>query len=132
MLGCKPAATPIEPGNKPKEQWDMTPTDKGRYQMLVGRLIYLSHTRPDICFVVGKVSQHMHSPTNENMQGILRICRYLKASPDQGLHFKRTPDRGITIYTDADWGSSKDDLRSTTEYLSYLWSNLVNWKSKKQ
>lgn len=52
MLGCKPALTLIKPGHKPKELWDKTPTDKLSYQKILGKLIYLSHTGPDIYYVV--------------------------------------------------------------------------------
>lgn len=53
--------------------WDITPIDKLRYQKLVGKLFYLSHTRLDICYVVSFVSQFMYDPTNKHLQVALRI-----------------------------------------------------------
>ncbi|XP_047331638.1 cucumisin-like [Impatiens glandulifera] len=82
---------------------DNTPTEKCRYQRLVGRLMYLSHTRPGIGFVVSVVSQFMNRPSEEHMNTIFRILRYLKGSPGKGLLFTR-----------------KDD------------GNLITWRSKKQ
>lgn len=56
---------------------------------MVGKLIYLSYIRPDICYAVGFVSQFMHDPTNENLQAALRIVRYLRSASGQGLYFKK-------------------------------------------
>ena len=61
MLGSKPSKTPIELGDK-KKMFEGKSVDKERYQQLVGKLIYLSHTRPDIAFAVSLVSQYMHDP----------------------------------------------------------------------
>lgn len=131
MLGCKPALTLVEPRRKPKEVWDMTPTDRLQYQQLVGKLIYLSHTRPDICYAVSFVSQFMHNPTNEHLKAASRILRYLKSAPRQGLSFKNKSDKQILVYTDADLAGSKPDMNSTTGYGTFVWGNLVTWRSKK-
>ncbi|RVX18785.1 Retrovirus-related Pol polyprotein from transposon RE1 [Vitis vinifera] len=72
---------------------ESTPVDRGRYQRLVGRLIYLSHTRPDIGFAASAVSQFMHSPTEEHMEAVYRILRYLKMTPGKGLFFRKTKNR---------------------------------------
>ena len=63
MLDCKPAETPIEVNHGLSIQEDQVPTDKDQYQRLVGKLIYLSHTRPDIAYAVSVISQFMHSPS---------------------------------------------------------------------
>nr|KYP66558.1 Copia protein [Cajanus cajan] len=63
--------------------------DKEMYQRLVGRLIYLSHTRPDIAFAVSLVSQFMHQPKEAHLQAALRIVQYLKGTPGRGILFKR-------------------------------------------
>lgn len=65
MLSCKPIDTPMDPNLKLGAKEDCAPVDKGRYQRLVGKLIYLSHTRLDICFVVSVVSQFMNNPTEQ-------------------------------------------------------------------
>ncbi|RVW61892.1 Retrovirus-related Pol polyprotein from transposon TNT 1-94 [Vitis vinifera] len=65
MLGCKPAETPMDTTVKLEESDGSAPVDKGRYQRLVGKLIYLSHTRPDIGFSVSVVSQFMNNPTEK-------------------------------------------------------------------
>ena len=85
MLACKPVETPIEMNHKLGIFPDQVPTDKGQYQRLVGRLIYLSHTRPDIAYAVSVVSQFMHEPSEEHMNAVFRILRYLKGTLGKGL-----------------------------------------------
>ncbi|CAL8164435.1 unnamed protein product [Prunus armeniaca] len=81
MLDCKLADTPIVQNHHIGEYPDQVPTNKERYQRLVERLIYLSHTRPDIAYAVSVVSQFMHSPSEDHMNAVLRILRYLKSAP---------------------------------------------------
>ncbi|CAN1338667.1 Retrovirus-related Pol polyprotein from transposon TNT 1-94 [Linum perenne] len=132
MLGCKPAETPMLPNVKFDKTGEAKLADRGRYQQLVGKLIYLSHTRPDITYAVGLVSQFMHEPTEEHWEAVLRILRYLKRTPGLGLMFRKHGSRNIELYTDASWASSITDRKSTSGYCSYVWGNLVTWKSKKQ
>ncbi|CAN1155680.1 Retrovirus-related Pol polyprotein from transposon RE1 [Linum perenne] len=63
---------------------------------------------------------------------VTRILRYLKNSPGKGIHFQKTAQRSITVYTDASWAGELTDRKSTTGYCSYIWGNLVTWRSKKQ
>jgi len=86
VSGCRPADTPMDPNVKLWEKGD-TPVDKGRYQRLVGKLIYLANSRPDIAFPVSVVSQFMHAPYEEHLDAVYRILRYLKAAPKKGLFF---------------------------------------------
>ncbi|RVW83799.1 Retrovirus-related Pol polyprotein from transposon TNT 1-94 [Vitis vinifera] len=132
MLGCKPAETPMVTTVKLEESDGSAPVDKGRYQRLVGKLIYLSHTRPDIGFSVSVVSQFMNNPTEKHMTAVIRILRYLKMTPGKGLFFQRTTNKEIEIFSDADWAGSVTDRRSTSGYCSFVWGNLVTWRSKKQ
>ena len=110
---------------------DGKPVDREKYQRLVGRLIYLSHTRLDIAFVVSVVNQYMHSPKESHLKAMYKILRYLKSSPKRGLFFKKSDSKKVEIYTDADWAGSADDRRSTTGYCTYVWGNLLPWRTKK-
>ena len=123
MLGCKPSNTPMEASKRSEDEGD--PVDVGQYQKLVGRLIYLSHTRPDIAFAVSVVSQHMHSPKEAHLQAVYKILRYFKSSPEKGLFFSKNASKEIEVFTDADWTGSKEDRRSTTGYCTFVWGNLV-------
>jgi Reverse transcriptase (RNA-dependent DNA polymerase) len=81
MLECKPTDTPTVQNVKLDVNKEQESMNKERYQRLVGKLIYLSHTRPDIAYVVSVVSQFMHNPSEEHMDAVMRIVRYLKGTP---------------------------------------------------
>ena len=102
LLECKPVDTPIVQNHKLGIYPNQKPTDKGRYQRLVGKLIYLSHTRPDIAYAVSVVSQFMHCPSEEHMEAVIRILRYLKSSPRKGLMFSKNDHVRVDGYIDAD------------------------------
>ncbi|XP_020595581.1 uncharacterized protein LOC110035650 [Phalaenopsis equestris] len=132
MLGCKSIDTSMDPYKKINTEKNSATVDRGRYQRLVGRLIYLSQTRLDIGFSVSIVSQFMNSPTEEHMNAVYRILRYLKMTLGKELLFQRNKDRSIEVYSDADWAENVSDRRSTSGYCTYVWGNLVTWRSKKQ
>ena len=131
MLGCRSITTPINKNHKLcAESGD--PVDKRTYQRLVGHLIYLCHTRPDISYAVSVVSRYMHDPRTGHMDAVYRILRYLKSSPRKGLWFKRNQHLDVEGYCDADWASNIDDRRSTSGYCVFVGGNIVSWRSKKQ
>ncbi|KAA0050394.1 putative mitochondrial protein [Cucumis melo var. makuwa] len=99
---------------------------------LVGKLIYLSHTRPDISFAVSAVSQFMQALYEEHMEVVKRILRYLKTTPGKGLMFRKTDKKTIEACIDSDWAKSVVDRKSTSGYCTFVWGNLVTWRSKKQ
>ena len=94
MIGCKPASTTVDPNVKLNSD-DGELVDKGRYQRLVGKLIYLVHTRPDIAFAVSVVSHFMHSPRSLHSHAISRILRYLKRTHGRGLLFQKEEMRSV-------------------------------------
>lgn len=131
MVHTKPVATPLDSKlklNSPRELLK-SPT---YYHKLVGKLIYLTITRPDISFAVSLVSQHMHSPTTYHLSLVKRILRYLKGTIGRGIMMTRNGHTNITGYTDSDWAGNSVDHRSTTGYCVFVGGNLVSWKSKKQ
>ncbi|RVW93252.1 Retrovirus-related Pol polyprotein from transposon TNT 1-94 [Vitis vinifera] len=133
MSGCQPVNTPIEEGLKLCVEPNQVSTDKGRYQRLVGRLMYLAHTRPDLAYALSVVSQYMHNRGEQHMNAVMRILRYLKNAPRKGILFAKNIDhQSIEVYTDADWAGAVDDRRSTSGYFTFVGGNLVTWKSKKQ
>ncbi|KAK9069971.1 hypothetical protein SSX86_010369 [Deinandra increscens subsp. villosa] len=102
------------------------------YQKLIGKLIYLSHTRPDIAYSVHFLSQFMHQPTNGHLQIALRLLRYLKKSPGMGILFTPGSVNDVKVYTDADWAKCLQTRKSVTGYCVFLGNTLISWKSKKQ
>ena len=129
MLGCKPSDTPIKVGKMTEDI--RKPVDKNRYQRLVEKLIYLSHTRQDIAFAVIVVSQHMHSPMEIHLEVVYKILIYLKGSLGRGLFFKKSESKEVEVFTNADCAGSTEDKMSTTGYCTFVWGNLVTWRSKK-
>ena len=99
--------------------------DLERYQRLVGRLIYLCHTRPDIAYAVSVVSRYMHDPRTGHLEVVYQI------TPSKGLQFRANGHLNLEGYCDADWASSRDDRRSTSGYCVFVGGNLVSWRSKK-
>ena len=120
MLGCKPADTPMEPTSKIQMEEEELLTDKSRYQSLVGKLIYLTHTRPDIGFVVGMVGRYMNMPTRRHLEAVFRILQYMKKNHGKGLFFKKTAKRDVVVFIDADWAGSLIDQRSTTGNCTFV------------
>ena len=132
MSGCRPADTPIDPNQKLGDAKDGNHVNTTRYQKLVGKLIYLSHTRPDIAFAVSIVNQFMHSPYEVHLEAVYRILRYLKSTLEKELFFEKSEQKTIEAYINADWAGSVTDRRSTSSYCTYIWGNVVTWRSKKQ
>lgn len=131
LLDCKPADTPILVNHVLEIVEGAEPASQSKYQRLVGKLIYLSHTRPDTAYAVGVVSQFMHRPQKDHYEAALRVVRYLKGTVGHGVLFKRNKNRGIYGYTDADWASNLTERKSTGGYFTFVEGNLVTWRSKK-
>ncbi|KAJ0762639.1 putative RNA-directed DNA polymerase [Helianthus annuus] len=134
LSGCKPVNTPIGQHfavmNFCKKDESVLTNITG-YQRLVGKLIYLYHTRPDISHSVQFLSQFMHKPTNSHMQLALRVLRYLKRSPGKGILLSKGTSFHLTAFADSDWGKCLDSRRSVTGFCIFLGNSLVSWKSKK-
>ncbi|CAN7059401.1 unnamed protein product [Brassica oleracea var. botrytis] len=134
-LGGRLAKTPLEEGYKVlrEGEYDDTPfEDVKRYRRMVGKLIYLTITRPDVCFAVNQVSQHMQTPKVHHWNMVERILRYLREAPGQGVWMACNKNTEVIGYCDADWAGDRVDRRSTTGYCTFIGGNLVTWKSKKQ
>ncbi|RVW45971.1 Retrovirus-related Pol polyprotein from transposon TNT 1-94 [Vitis vinifera] len=131
MLNSKPANTPFDSKLQLDKLGD--PLDSPNYyQKLVGKLIYLTITRPDISFAVSLVSQYMHAPTVVHLCMVKRILRYLKKTIGRGIVMRRNGHIDIIGFSDSDWAGNTIDRRSTTGYCMFVRGNLVSWKSKKQ
>ncbi|XP_024172378.1 uncharacterized mitochondrial protein AtMg00810-like [Rosa chinensis] len=106
MLDCRPADTLIEQNHRLAEYPDQVP--------------------------VSVVSQFMQNPSEDHMDAVVRILRYLKRAPGKGLMFSKHNCLEVSGYTDADWAGCITDRRSTSGYFTFVGGNLVTWKSKKQ
>lgn len=128
-LGSKPASTPMIPNLQLTKEGKLL-EDPGRYRRLVGKLNYLTITRPDIAYSVSVVRQYMSNPTDNHWAAVI-LC-YLKGAPGRGILYKNHGHTRIECFSDSDWAGSKADRRSTTGYCVFVGGNLVSWKSKKQ
>ncbi|XP_061350948.1 secreted RxLR effector protein 161-like [Gastrolobium bilobum] len=132
MLACKPVDTPMDPTIKLLPGQGEPLSDPGRYRRLIGKLNYLTVTRPDISFAVSVASQFLDSPCDSHWDAAVRILRYIKGAPEKGLLYSDQGNTEICGYSDADWAGSPSDRRSTSGYFVFFGGNLISWKSKKQ
>ncbi|CAN1178572.1 Retrovirus-related Pol polyprotein from transposon RE1, partial [Linum perenne] len=102
------------------------------YKRLVGHFQYLCTTRPDICFAVNQLSQHVGSPTTQHLQASHRLLRYLKGTTAHGIFFFSTSVIKVHAFCDSDWAGCPDTQRSNTGFCTSLGDSLISWKSKKQ
>ncbi|XP_042976306.1 uncharacterized protein LOC122307472 [Carya illinoinensis] len=133
LLGCKPASSPIEQNLILNSSDGDELEDPSQYRRLIGRLIYLTITRPYIAFSVQKLSQFMHKPRKLSMTAAHRVVQYIKNTIGLGLFFSASsPDLQLKIYTNSDWAACPNTRKSVTGYTMFLGDSLANWKSKKQ
>ncbi|KAG7564770.1 Integrase catalytic core [Arabidopsis suecica] len=132
MLTAKPVNTPMATTPKLTLHSGIKLTDPTEYRSIVGSFQYLAFTRPDISYVVNRLSQYMHSPTDIHWQAAKRVLRYLKSTITHGIFLQRHNPLSLHAYSDADWGGDSDDYVSTNAYIVYLGKNPVSWSSKKQ
>ena len=132
LLGAKLANVPMEPIlDLWKENEDFE--DNAQYGRLVGKLIYLIVTRPDIVHVVGLISQFMEKPKKCHWEATYNILRYIKKKYlGKGLWFKKNKHMNLVGFSNANYVGDKGDRKSTSGYCTFVRGNLVTWKSKKQ
>jgi hypothetical protein len=124
--------TPL-PGNWRKE--DATSgevVDATVYQQLVGSLMYLVNTRPNIFYAVNQLSQAMVKPTKLFWKAGKHVLRYLKGTSEYGLWYRQTDEVKLHGFTDADWVGSPTDRKSTSGGIFSIRSTVVSWYSRKQ
>lgn len=132
MAAAKPQATPMATNTHlPKSGTELFENPK-LYRSIVGGLQYVCLTRPELAFVVNKVSQFMHTPLDIHWQCVKRILRYLCGTLHMGLCIRKSSSICLTAMCDADWASDVNDRRSTSGFCVYYGDNLVSWTSKKQ
>ncbi|RVW31828.1 Retrovirus-related Pol polyprotein from transposon RE1 [Vitis vinifera] len=132
LQGATSVDTPMELNVKlRKEEGDLL-ADPSLYRKLVGSLVYLTITRPDISFAVQQVSQFLQTPRHLHLAAVRRIIRYVQGTSTRGLFFPAGNSTRLAAYSDADWAGCADTRRSITGWCVFLGDVLISWKSKKQ
>ncbi|KAL4563757.1 hypothetical protein LXL04_027802 [Taraxacum kok-saghyz] len=131
MLDCNAVMNPIVPGSKLRLE-EGEPADETLFKSLVGCLMYITTTRPDIQFVVSYISRFMSKPTEIHFAAAKRVLRYLQGTLDYGIWSKRGGKGKLEVFTDSDFDGDWNDVKSTSGYL-VLWDGAaIAWSSKKQ
>jgi len=122
----------MQRGTKLQHESGTLMDDLSSYRQLVGQLIYLTNTRPDISYVVQQLSQFMSKPTSTHHEAAIRVLRYIKSCPDVGLFYPSTSHLQLKAFCDSDWATFPDTRKSVTGYTIFLGDSLISWKSEKQ
>ncbi|KAG6506237.1 hypothetical protein ZIOFF_031559 [Zingiber officinale] len=132
MLSCKPVPTPMALNEKLQQEDDSEMADEKLYRSLVGSLIYLTNTRPDIVQPVSVLSRFMSKPSKVHYAAAKRVLRFLQGTMKHGLRYVKELNNDLVGFTDSDWAGSLEDRRSTSAYLFCLGSKVISWSSRKQ
>eukprot|EP00253_Pinus_taeda_P030071 PITA_30071 len=132
LTDCKPAPSPFQSGVKLSVSCTSPEVDATLYRQLVGKLLYLTHTRPDLFFVVGLVARFMQNPRESHWKAAKRILRYVRCTIQFGIHYSAKATPLLVGFTDSDWAGDPDDRKSTAGYFFTLGSGPITWACKKQ
>ncbi len=132
MTDCKPISIPFEQNVKLSADEGNLVEDTTMYRHIVGSLIYMTITRPDLSYAVGMVSQFMQTPRKPHLDAMRHILRYIKHTLQCGIFYEAKSKLQVHGYTDVDWASNVSDRRSTSGFMFSFKSGDVTWSSKKQ
>ncbi|CAA7058105.1 unnamed protein product [Microthlaspi erraticum] len=128
---CKEARTPMSTTTKIGKDEQGEDVDVKLYRGMIGSLLYLTASRPDLSFSVG-VCAYQAKPKQSHLQAVKKILRYVKGTVNLGIFYSKGSNRNLAGYCDADWAGCADDRKSTSGGCFFLGNNLIAWLSKKQ
>ncbi|GJT50217.1 putative ribonuclease H-like domain-containing protein [Tanacetum coccineum] len=132
LVNVKAAITPMEtklPLTKDEEAFDV---DVHLYRSMIGSLMYLTASRPDIMYAVCVCSRFQVTPKTSHLNAVKRIFKYLKGKPNLGLWYPRESPLDLEAFSDSDYGGSNLDRKSTIGGCQFIGQRLISWKCKKQ
>ncbi|XP_027348149.1 uncharacterized protein LOC113859625 [Abrus precatorius] len=132
MNGYKIVGTLLVTNEKLKKNDGATKADTSCYRSLIGSLLYLIATRPDIMYVVSLLSRFMQSLNQIHFGTTKRILRYLQGTKEYGIWYQTMGNSKLLGYIDSDWARSIDNMKSTSSYAFSLGSRTISWTLKKQ
>jgi hypothetical protein len=127
MLECKSMNTPMEAKMKLLVDISSNLIDATLYRQIIGLLMYLTNTRPDIFFAVNTLSQFLVEPRHVHLVAAKQVMRYLKGTIDYGLNYDGDHEFTLSGYTNADWAGSIADRKNTSRCCSILGSAMISW-----
>jgi hypothetical protein len=132
MEDSSPVSTPMVVGCKLSKD-DISPdVDQRTYRSMIGSLLYITASRPDIMQVVGMVGRYQSAPKQSHLVAVTRIFKYLKGTMNYGMWYPRNQNFQLTAYSNADWAKCVDERKNTSRGAFFLGDSLVEWLSKKQ
>lgn len=102
------------------------------YRCLVGKLNFLTHTRPDLAYTVQYLSQFLQQPMISHYKALMHTLKYVASTAEQGVLLEGSDQLVLQAYSDSDWGACLDTRRSISGYVLMLGKSPISWKSKKQ
>ena len=132
MHNNKPAPAPVFMGLKLSKEDCSSNVNMTLYKRMIGSLMYLTTTRPDIMSIVILVSSFMETPKEIYGQAVKRVLRYVNGTKQYGILYTATSDFRLVGYTASDWEGSVDDRKRTSGYDFHLGSRAISWASKKK
>jgi hypothetical protein len=131
MMDCKSMVTPMVTDLRKLRDFDSDPIDSSLYRQLIGFLMYLVNTGPDICFVVNMLSQFQVECRQEHWVAAKHILRYLRGTIMCGFRYASNSEVKLHGFTDSDWAGSAEDRKSTSGLCFSLGSTMISWASRK-
>ncbi|GJV64302.1 putative ribonuclease H-like domain-containing protein [Tanacetum coccineum] len=132
FASVKTASTPIETQKPLVKDEEASDVDVHLYRSMIGSLMYLTASRPDIMFAVCACSRFQVTPKTSHLHAVKRIFRYLKGKPKLGLWYPRVSSFDLEAYSDSDYAGANLDRKSTTGGCQFLGRRLISWQCKKQ
>ncbi|GJU42616.1 putative ribonuclease H-like domain-containing protein [Tanacetum coccineum] len=132
FVSVKTASTPIETQKSLTKDEEAADVDVHLYRSMIGSLMYLTASRPDIMFAVCACSRFQVTPKTSHLNAVKRIFRYLKGKPKLGLWYPRVSSFDLEAYSDSDYAGANLDRKSTTGGCQFLGRRLISWQCKKQ
>ncbi|GJR84459.1 retrovirus-related pol polyprotein from transposon TNT 1-94, partial [Tanacetum coccineum] len=132
MESCDPVGTPMEIKDKLDLDQNGSLVDATKYRSMIGALMYLTSSRPDIVHATCLCARYQAKPTEKHLKEVKRIFRYLRGTVNMGLWYTKDSGFELTGFSDADYAGCKDTFKSTSGGAQFLGEKLVSWSSKKQ
>ncbi|GJY02129.1 retrovirus-related pol polyprotein from transposon TNT 1-94 [Tanacetum coccineum] len=128
---CDPVDTPMVEKSKLDEDKDGKAVDPSHYRGMIGTLLYLTASRPDLQFAICMCARYQARPTEKHLNAVKRIFRYLKGTVHRGLWYPKDSSFALTTFADADHAGCQDTRRSTSGSIQLLGDRLVSWSPVK-